>query len=84
MFHMELQTWKASYLSINRARIYKRFRSPRTDSEESIPPGWESIPGELLKCLQIRAQENIIRKFRKHIRGGRGGGGYRTKQSVFK
>ncbi len=30
-----------------RARIFKRLRSPGIDSEESIPPGWESIPGLL-------------------------------------
>ncbi len=30
-----------------RAPVCKRLRSPRIDSEESIPPGWESIPGLL-------------------------------------
>ncbi len=31
----------------NRARICKHLRSPGIDSEELIPPGWESIPGLL-------------------------------------
>ncbi len=30
-----------------RARICKLLISPRIDSEESMPPGWESIPGLL-------------------------------------
>jgi hypothetical protein len=31
----------------SRDRICKHNRSPGNDSEESIPPGWESIPGIL-------------------------------------
>jgi hypothetical protein len=40
--------------SVSSARICKRLRSPGIDSEESIPPGWKSIPG-LIKGLQIQA-----------------------------
>jgi hypothetical protein len=43
------------------ARINKRLKRPEIDSQESIPPGWESIPGlpVSLKGLQIRAQGSI-------------------------
>jgi hypothetical protein len=34
-------------LGFSRARICKRLRSPRIDSEESILRGWESISGNL-------------------------------------
>jgi hypothetical protein len=34
----------------SRARIFKRLWSPGINSEESILPGWESIPG-LLKRI---------------------------------
>jgi hypothetical protein len=34
-----------------RVRVCKRLRSPGIDSEESIPPGWELIPG-LLKVYK--------------------------------
>jgi hypothetical protein len=51
---------KYTYIQVNPGPILlssmlpcKRLRSP-IDSEESIPPGWESIPGPL-KGLQIRA-----------------------------
>jgi hypothetical protein len=36
--------------SRSRARICKRLKSPEIDSKESIPPGWETIPG-LLKMF---------------------------------
>jgi hypothetical protein len=39
-----------------RARICKRLRSPGIDSNESIPPGWESIP-ELLKRFTNTSSE---------------------------
>jgi hypothetical protein len=40
---------------VSRAGICKRLWSPGLDSEESIPPGWELIPG-LFEGLQLRAQ----------------------------
>jgi hypothetical protein len=39
---------------VSRARTCERLWSSGIDSEESIPPGWESIPG-LLEGLQLRA-----------------------------
>ncbi len=45
-------TW--SSLTNTRARICKHVWSPEIDSDESVPPGWESIPG-LLKLSTIRA-----------------------------
>jgi hypothetical protein len=66
----------------NRARICKRLRSPGIDSKESIPPvfvAWragtttlfavpslESIP-VLLKRLQIRPLNHLMRKQRRNI-----------------
>ncbi len=42
-----------------RARIYKRLGSPGIDSQESIPPGWESILG-LLKMFTNSGSEFSI------------------------
>ncbi len=39
---------------VTRASICERYWSPGIDSEEWIPPGWESIPG-FLKGLHIPA-----------------------------
>ncbi len=47
-----------------RARTCKRLRSLGIASEESIPPGWESIPGLTIKGLQIRAVSLATRKYR--------------------
>ncbi len=44
---------------ISRARICKRLRSPGIDSEESILPGWESIPvPEIIDPVFAKTSQN--------------------------
>ncbi len=43
-----------------RACIYKRFWRPGIDSEESIPAGWESIPGLLKRPTNTGSGSDIL------------------------
>jgi hypothetical protein len=43
----------------NWARISKRLWSPGIDSEESIPPGWELIPGRLRSFTRALVHKHL-------------------------
>jgi hypothetical protein len=56
-----------------RARICKRLRRPGIDSEDSIPPGWESIPGLLNRFKNtgsgMAMEEAVIAFVKREISG---------------
>jgi hypothetical protein len=50
----------SSLIEISRARIRKRLRRPGIDSEEWIPPGWESIPGLLKRFTNTGSEPEML------------------------
>jgi len=54
-----LQRYCCPLNTLFRTRSCKRLRSPGIDSNESIPPGWESIPGLLTQLTLWSLSHNL-------------------------